>query len=485
MCNANTDFAEVPAIIPGGENEEDREKLVREATEAPGSEDERDGGELDDEDVEAVLRPVRPSKKKVLTAFAGFVAFFVLLLVAICWFFGIGAFSATKRQPVDRTSKSDSSSAAPVTEEEKLKMALNMVVEKKPSGTSGDAKNDTESAVTIPVQNNAIPTGSVTLPGEHSSDTLASLRSKEAKTDQNSPSTPTLDLKNSVDQDKSPANKSRSDGEIAPPGRSIFFGRKLMQDISQSTAPAPLKPSSNEIQNKSSLPARIPFGTLLPVRLIGSLYTFRNSSGFVRMELTRGIEGTGYSYPTGTIIVGTLRGSEYKRAFVSITGLIDPNSGRLVKIGGEVLGKDGASGLLGQQRKVTSVWSRTLAGLRDIGTAALGAAGNWRSGGTVVISDSAQKASGSISELVGGKKQSNEFVEVSAGTNGYVLVTDLPKEESPVINSNTNTVTGLTDDELADLFSSGSTEKLQAAMPRMTPEFQRLAEQTLESLENK
>jgi len=143
------------------------------------------------------------------------------------------------------------------------------------------------------------------------------------------------------------------------------------------------------------------------------------------------------------------------------------------------------SGLLGQQRKVTSVWSRTLAGLRDIGTAALGAAGNWRSGGTVVISDSAQKASGSISELVGGKKQSNEFVEVSAGTNGYVLVTDLPKEESPVINSNTNTVTGLTDDELADLFSSGSTEKLQAAMPRMTPEFQRLAEQTLESLENK
>lgn len=483
MSNANTNFADVPAIIPGGENEEERERLVREAAEVRASVDESDDAELDNEEPEAALRPNRPSKKKILTAFGGFIVFFLLLLAAICWFFGIGVFSATKRETVDRTSKSNSSSAAPVSEEEKLKMALNMVAERNPTGTNNksDLIRASETPATIPNENNA-RTESVTLPGEHPSDTLASLRSNKEKTDKNSALTSTPDLNDSIDQVKSPTNKPRSEREISPPGRSIFFGGKSLQDNSQSQVP-PLKSSHKETLNQPSLPAKIPFGTLLPIRLLGSLYTFRNSSGFVRMELTRSIEGKGYSYPTGTVVIGTLRGSEYKRAFVSINGLIDPKTGGLIKIDGEVLGKDGASGLLGQQRKVSSVWSRTLAGLRDIGTAALGAVGNWRSGGTVVISDSAQKASGSMSELITGKKQPNEFVEVPAGTSGYVLVTDLPKEESPIISTNSNTVTGLTDDELADLFRSGSTEKLQAAMPRMTPDLRQLAEQTLESLE--
>ena len=91
------------------------------------------------------------------------------------------------------------------------------------------------------------------------------------------------------------------------------------------------------------------------------------------MELTRSISGKNYSYPAGTVLVGTLRGNEYKRAFVSVVGLIDPKTGGLVKFEGEVMGSDGASGIVGRRRQVKGAWSRVLGGMRDAGAIALGA----------------------------------------------------------------------------------------------------------------
>jgi hypothetical protein len=75
----------------------------------------------------------------------------------------------------------------------------------------------------------------------------------------------------------------------------------------------------------------IPFGTLLPVRLVGSVYTLKNAGGVVRMELTRPVEGKGYSYPAGTVVVGNARGGESARAFVTIIGLIDPAKTELLE----------------------------------------------------------------------------------------------------------------------------------------------------------
>ena len=57
---------------------------------------------------------------------------------------------------------------------------------------------------------------------------------------------------------------------------------------------------------------------------------------------------------------------------------------------------------------------------------------------------------------------------------GHLMV--VPYKEVPDLN-------GLTDEELADLFSNGSPERLRAAIPRMTPEFRKLAEQALSALE--
>lgn len=152
------------------------------------------------------------------------------------------------------------------------------------------------------------------------------------------------------------------------------------------------------------------------------------------MELTRPVEGKGYSYPAGTILVGNARGDESARAFVTVIGLIDPVSGELVKFGGELLGKDGASGIEGKRRRLTSQWAQFFNGLKETASSVLGSVGALRSGGTVILSEPIRRGSELMSEdlsnaLVGDGKDKT-FIEVLAGANGYVLVTDLPDASS-------------------------------------------------------
>ena len=62
-----------------------------------------------------------------------------------------------------------------------------------------------------------------------------------------------------------------------------------------------------------------------------------------------------------------------------------------------------------------------------------------------------------------------------------ILVTDLPDEISNTerLGQNSITATGLSESELADLFSEGNREKIRATLPRMTPAFRQLAEKVL------
>ncbi len=239
------------------------------------------------------------------------------------------------------------------------------------------------------------------------------------------------------------------------------------------------------------------FGSMLPVRTLGTLYTLRSGS-LVRLELTRDVRGQGWAMRKGTIIVGVSRGSEYDRAYLAIVGFIDSESGRFVKLTGDVLAGDGGSGLRGRRRSLTSAWSRAFS---RIGTSAVNVAGLMLSGlgnNSVVVSDAygyrvvnpvSSELSGLISERT--NQQQRGFVEVAAGTQGYVMVTDLPQEirgidalaelsaKDLAERSDTNGVraaTGLSERELADLLSSGSPEQIRAAMPRMTPQMRRVAE---------
>jgi hypothetical protein len=257
--------------------------------------------------------------------------------------------------------------------------------------------------------------------------------------------------------------------------------------------------SERETSSSVVLPS---FGSVLPVRTIGGLYTLR-SGALTRLELTRDMNGNGWSMKRGTILVGTSKGGEYDRAYVSIIGFIDPQSGKLVKLGGDVLGGDGGAGLKGKRRQLDGGWARMLG---KVGTAALNVTGalvGGRGNGTVIISDglrtrAVNPITDEISGVIGGEldqKQRRGFVEVAAGTTGYVMVTDLPSiikgtEAIPDLNEETlaaitdvdaaRPATGLSERELAELLATGSPEEIRAAMPRMSPELRKIAAAVLE-----
>ncbi|CAN5477055.1 hypothetical protein BH10ACI1_BH10ACI1_15330 [soil metagenome] len=502
-----TEITDIPAALPIGEAENEREKLLEQAANEKIDADENDLLEADeDEEFEDVEELVKPSKKKLFLAFVGFVFCFMLLVALLSWFFGIGVFAATKTQAVDRTAKTDSSATtAPVTEEEKLKMALNLVADKNANATSDSSIADSseypmgDSSLNSPVDISSTKAADVTEPV-----IVPDIAVEPSRNTANNPSPSTSGGSNRTQSSVFSSEKQTSSNpekanpvfsrphqsrEIASRGRSLFFGVERKENAAANLSPRfdnqTIIRNITDNSNKRAV-AAIPFGTLLPIRFLGAVYTLRSSGGLVRMELTRSISGKNYSYPAGTVLVGTLRGNEYKRAFISVVGLIDTKTGGLVKFEGEVMGNDGASGVVGRRRQVKGAWSRVLGGMREAGSIALGAIGNRRSGGgTVIISDSASKASGvltdELSGLVGDKKKSGEFIEIIAGTTGFVLVTDLPDEISNSRNfdQNSKSATGLSESELADLFSEGSPEKLRAALPRMTPAFRDLAEKVL------
>lgn len=218
-----------------------------------------------------------------------------------------------------------------------------------------------------------------------------------------------------------------------------------------------------------------PFGALLSVRTLGAIYTLRSSLS--RFELTRDLRGDGWTLKKGTILVGQQRGSGLDRAYVSLTGFIDPNSGRFVKLAGDALGADGAPGLRGKRRRISSRWTRVLSRVANTAVA-LGQAALAR-GGTIVNLPGA--VSPEMQGFSSGAINSREFIEVPAGTTAFLLVTDLPKElrgvdSQPVVD---NGGSSLGDEELANLLIGGSPEEIRAALPRMTPELRQVAEAVL------
>lgn len=239
------------------------------------------------------------------------------------------------------------------------------------------------------------------------------------------------------------------------------------------------------------------FGSMLPVRTIGGLYTLR-SGALARLELTRDTVGHGWSMKRGTILVGTTKGGEYDRAYVTIIGFIDPESGKFVKVGGDVLGGDGAAGLKGKSRQVDSRWTRILSQLGDaalsVTTAALGGRGN----GTVIISDDARSplinpVSDELNGLIDTQPDRNRragFVEIAAGTPGYVMVTDLPAvikgmESNAELDIHSlpalsdvdalRPATGLSERELAELIADGSPQQIKAKLNKMSLEMRKIA----------
>lgn len=432
------DSADVPTALPGFEDDA-REKLLLENP----SDELEDAADQDNAEIEE--RVTKPQKRRwqVVRTFAAFAVFLCLLVVGSAWFFGMGWFSKPQTQVVNRSShQKDAQTSAPVTEDEKLKMALSMVAPA--SSASVTAGHPDDSGVPVDITQVGIPAGKGDVDdispkaGAADQDTKASIGEKESYsfplTDLNlaskpSSSDPSKSVTAEIGTRRVPAPKGTNSDDAR--GRSLFFGITKNASAKDERTRGPEAESPKPPSAIAASPGKIPFGTMLPVRVIGSIYTLRNSDGFVRMELTRAVEGKGYAYPAGTMIVGNVRGGESVRAFVTIVGLIDPVSGELVKFSGELLGPDGGSGIEGKRRNLTSQWARFFRGMKDTAASVLGSVGAIRSGSTVILSEPLRRGTESMTEDLSGAILKNDredtFLEVPAGSNGYVLVTSLPE----------------------------------------------------------
>lgn len=426
---------EVPTALPGFEDDDAREKLLLEDS----SDELEDVAEEEGLDGEEQATKTSKRSWQVVRTFAAFAVFICLMVVGIAWFFSMGWFSKPQTQPVNRTGGQEAQTS-PVNEDEKLRMALSMVAQ--PSASSANALQlDDLRPGEISIGTAGVPdpnedTGNISPMAGLDQDRSVPMNEQASYS---LPQEPETSTNRTASSSQSQAAGSETETRKLPSatdsvdarGRSLFFGvskKPVNEDVIS-------KPEVHDAAKAEILgpvlPAQIPFGTLLPVRLVGSIYTLRTSGGFVRIELTRSVEGNGYSYPAGTLVIGNVRSGESVRAFVNIIGLIDPSSGELIRFSGELLGNDGGSGIEGRRRNLTSQWARFFRGLKETAGSVLGSVGAIRSGSTVILSEpirrGTQSISGDLSDAVLKNDRENTFLEVTAGSSGYVLVTGLPE----------------------------------------------------------
>jgi hypothetical protein len=306
---------------------------------------------------------------------------------------------------------------------------------------------------------------------------------------------------NANPQTNSTAAQSKAEGlSVAEPQsranntQSLFVDDAVPKANLQSAAPVQPradKRSASIATMKTPPPVLPPFGTMLPVRTQGVIFTLRNNS-YARLELIRDATGSGWSLPKGTVLVGRTTGSEYDRAFVNVVGYIDPRDNKLVKLTGDVLGSDGAAGIPGKRMGVDR--NRLKETLRKVASSGLQVAGTMAGAltgrGTVVIDGAGNRVLNPISDEARGLIGSSDkkaFVKVEAGQPAYVMVADLPKSlqgvdapgEDELSRAAVSLTGSLTDREVMELILLGTPEEIRAAMPLMTEEQKRLVLKTL------
>jgi cytoskeletal protein RodZ len=284
----------------------------------------------------------------------------------------------------------------------------------------------------------------------------------------------------------------------ANPTQSLF-----VDDAVHKSTPAPVLTQTGR-ESRSPMLAKVkpptptvpPFGTMLPVRTQGVIFTLRNDS-YTRLELTRDMAGKGWSLPKGTVLIGRTTGGEHDRAFVNVIGYIDPRENKLVTMAGDVLGSDGANGIPGKRMSVDR--SNLKQTLRKVASGGLqvasSMAGALTGRGTVVIDGAGYRLLDPINDQARGLaagSEKNFFVKVEAGQQAYVMVVDLPGRVEGADAPGTEQLppfsgipeNSLTDREVMELILFGTADDVRAAMPLMTEEQKRLA-LTTQSQENK
>jgi len=267
-----------------------------------------------------------------------------------------------------------------------------------------------------------------------------------------------------------------------------------IDEVLPKPSPSPLTLLALQSSQRSSVPAISavpktqpavlpPFGTMLPVRTQGVIFSLRNNS-YARLELARDISGQGWSLPKGTVFIGHTSGSSYDRAFVNVVGYVDPRDNKLVKISGDVLGSDGAAGIQGKTVGVDrNHLKQTLGKVASSGLQVAGVMSGVLGRGTVILDRSGYGLPDEMRGLGNTRSQHEVFVKVAAGQSAYVMIADLPKPiqsvDAPGDVELSRAAVSLTDREVMELILFGSPEDIRAATPLMTDEQKKLVLKTL------
>jgi hypothetical protein len=241
-----------------------------------------------------------------------------------------------------------------------------------------------------------------------------------------------------------------SNGSSFTVERSIHVG--ALQPGQTGVRPDPNQPThaknydTKELENSSTRPTEQPtvplppLGTMLPVRTLGTVFTLRADS-YVRLELTRQVSGRGWSLPRGTEFYGLVRGAELEtgRAFVALIGFVDRDTNRLVRLDGSLLGGDGADGVRGRKHKLNSGWSGALKKVY------------------ILVTTVPQEIQGVDADVSSATPELRRLSDANAPRDGGQL----------------------SEQEVAELLTSGSPDEIRKALPRMTPGMRRVAESYL------
>jgi len=289
-------------------------------------------------------------------------------------------------------------------------------------------------------------------------------------------------------QQSIPTSSNHVDQTHANPTQTLFVEDLLLKQSpamqSAKTSPTPAARIPEAIKTSTIAPAAVlpVFGTMLPVRTRGVIFSLRNNS-YARLELTRDCQGDGWSLSKGTLFVGRVNGSEQDRTFINILGYINPETNRLVKMSGDVIGGDGGAGMQGKRIVVDRHrFKQTLSKVAASGLQVAGMmAGALTGRGTVVVNGAGYRVLNPITDeagrIVNGGDDKRAFVRIEAGQPAYVMVSDLPNEiqgvDAPGIEV-PNVATSLTDREVMELIMFGTPEDIRAATPLMNEQQKRL-----------
>jgi hypothetical protein len=362
---------------------------------------------------------------------------------------------------------------------------------------TGSAQSSLGNSVVPRANENATASSRSSVLPSDMSEKPADIERSKNPTSEVSKRNPEQSIRFTTDQDEIPIRKADlvSPTTVAPSNRLKATG----QNLADGGDPQPARFSRSDARARPTKPTVVTvvlpsFGSILPVRTLGKIYTLRSGSS-IRLELTRYVSGEGWSLSKGTVLIGQVSGSERDRAYIAVTGFIDPSRDRFVNLNGEMLGDDGGSGIHGKFHKLSSGWSRAFARVGSAAVNVAGAvAGSRISGQPVIITDVGARTISPVSYEVDSSllSQSRGFVEVAAGTPGFVMVTTLPADvkgidaepdhlahTSDATIASDNQSGPLTQEELAQLLTSGDPKLIREALPKMSTSMRRLAETVL------